>query len=44
MHMLGGCAALSGESTAEKPDPAQFLPKDGGGTAGGPPASGPSAK
>ncbi len=38
--ILSGCHI--GESTAPKPDPAQFLPKSG--TAGGPPPSSPSSK
>lgn len=38
---LSGCSHL-GESTAPKPDPKMFLPK--GSTAGGPPASSPTAK
>lgn len=42
--VLGGCLAGChiGESTAPKPDPAQFLPK--GGTANGPPPSSPTSK
>lgn len=42
--ILAGCLAGChvGESTAPKPDPAQFLPKSG--TAGGPPPSSPTSK